>query len=385
MDELFEKKTLETEEEEVLKSMIPEKDQEVPNLQAENLKNEVLDEPTVLEENDTSKEKEKSTAKTVHKDTRETPAIIEDDLDIVLTALTPSQTKERDWRLIKQAAERHTIMERQIIGVERAESDNATPRVYVLVHDFKVAISTRDFFGDGPFAHTFDKVSAGERNLREFQVASRMLGAYVPFVITDAESAFDEEKGERVYAVRASRQEALQRKKERYFFGKQPRVKVGDMVKARVLMSTPKGILMEVLGTEVIIPVAMLSSCKWVDPLYEYAPGTVTYVVVTELAIDRENKKVKLVASREPLDRDLADTSYNSVRIGMRYIGTVVGIDAQYVRINLDCHVRASAPVISIGGVRMRRGDRVSLAVTKKNDDRQTVYGSCLPIATRSI
>lgn len=369
MEELFEKKTLETEEEEVLKSMIPEKDQEVPNFEESN----------ILEE------KEKSTVRTSHRNTRETPTIIEDDLDIALTAFTPTQTKERDWQLIKQAAERHTIMERQIIGVERAESDNATPRIYVLVHDFKVAISTRDFFGDGPFAHTFDGVNAGERNLREFQVASRMLGAYVPFVITDAESAFDEEKGERVYAVRASRQEALRRKKERYFFGRQPRVKVGDMAKARVLMSTPKGILMEVLGTEVIVPVAMLSSCKWVDPLYEYAPGTVTYVVITELEIDHENKKVKLVASRAPLDRDLADTSYNSVRIGMRYIGTVVGIDAQYVRINLDCHVRASAPVISISGVRMRRGDRVSLAVTRKNDERQTVYGSCLPIATRSI
>lgn len=370
MNDMFEKEISATEEAEILENVAEESKKEgLPEL-------EVIEPPT---------EKDKPVAKETHKSNKEAPEIIEGDLDIALTAFTPAQMKERDWRLIKQAAERRTLMERQIVGVEPAENDKSTPRVYVLVHDFKVAISTRDFFGDGPFAHSFDNVSASERNLREFQVASRMLGAYIPFVITDAQSMYDEESGERVYAIRASRQEALQRKKNRYFFAEQPHVKVNDMVKARVLMSTPRGILMEVLGTEVVVPVEQLSSCKWVDPLYEYAPGTVTYIVVTQLSIDRENKTLKLAASRKPLDRDLAETSYASVRIGMRYIGTVVNVGADYVRINLDCHVRASAPVISLNGVRMRRGDRVSLAVREKRDDRQTVYGSCLPIATRSI
>ena len=78
-------------------------------------------------------------------------------------------------------------------------------------------------------------------------------------------------------------------------------------------------------------------------------------------------------------------TSVNSVREGIRYIGTVVSVDQKYVRINLDCHVRASTQVIGLNGARLHYGDRVSVGVTGKNDRMRTVYGTCLPIATRTF
>ena len=311
--------------------------------------------------------------------------IIEGDSDIALTALTPEQSREQNWRAIKQAMERRSILERQIIGVEPAGEAHNTPMVHVLVNDFKVVISTREFFDANLFSTDLTKVSEADRNRREFQMASRMMGAYVPFVITHAQSEIDPATGERVYGVRASRKEAMRRKRNNYYLGQTPRINVGDKVKARVLMSAPKGILMEVVGQEVVVPVHELSSCKWVDPLYDYAPGTVTYVVVTKLEVNREDKTVDLAVSRRPLDADEAKRAYDSVREGIRYIGTVVSVDQKYVRINLDCHVRASTQVIGLNGARLHYGDRVSVGVTGKNDRMRTVYGTCLPIATRTF
>lgn len=311
------------------------------------------------------------------------PETIEGDSDISLTALTPEQTKERNWRLVKQAQTRHMILERQIIGVEPAGQGRAYPRVFVEYNDFRIAISTRDFFDANLFNVDLEKISENERNSREFQMASRMMGAYVPFVITDAQSMFDQESGQRVYAIRASRKEALRRKRENYFFRATPRVKVGSRVKARVLMSVPRGVLMEVVGQEIIVPVRELSSCKWVDPLYDFPAGTVTYVDITRLEIDREKRTIRMEATRKTMDADMAINSYNSIREGVRYIGTVVGVDREYVRINLDCHAKAAAPIIGLNGARLRYGDRVSVNVNRKRDDFMTCYGSCIPIATR--
>ena len=311
------------------------------------------------------------------------PDIIEGDSDISLTALTPEQTKDRNWRMVKQAQERHMILERQVIGVEPAGQGRTHPRVFVEYNDFRIAISSREFFDANLFNTDLEKLSENERNNREFQMASRMMGAYIPFVITDAQSIFDQESGQQVYAIRASRKEALRRKRENYYFRTQPRVKVGSRVKARVLMSAQRGVLMEVVGQEIIVPVRELSSCKWVDPLFDYPAGTVTYVDITKLEIDRENRVVHMEVTRKTMDADMAINSYNAIREGVRYIGTVVGVDQQYVRINLDCHAKAAAPVIGLNGARLRYGDRVSVNVNRKRDDIMTCYGSCIPIATR--
>ncbi len=311
--------------------------------------------------------------------------VIEGDSDIALTALTPEQAREQNWQMIRREMDRRSILERQIIGVEPAGNGRKTPRVYVLVNDFRIAISTREFFDSNLFSGDLSKVDEDERNRREFQMASRMMGAYVPFVITDARSGIDPETGERIYAVSGSRREAMRRKRTNYYFGSTPRVQEGATVKARILMSTSKGVLMEVVGQEVLVPVNELSSCKWIDPLYDFVPGSVTYVVVTRLEIDRANQKIDLAVSRRPLDADEAKRSYAAIREGVRYIGTVISVDQRYVRINLDCHVRASAPVIGLNGARLHYGDRVSVAVTGKNDQRRTCYGTCLPIATRTF
>ena len=95
--------------------------------------------------------------------------IIEGDSDIALTALTPEQSREQNWRAIKQAMERRSILERQIIGVEPAGEAHNTPMVHVLVNDFKVVISTREFFDANLFSTDLTKVSEAERNRREFR------------------------------------------------------------------------------------------------------------------------------------------------------------------------------------------------------------------------
>lgn len=310
--------------------------------------------------------------------------IIEGDADINLIALTPEQDRQRRWLKIVEVKDHANILERPIAGVEPAGDGRATPRVFVYYNDFRIAISTRDFFdGVTLFSNDFATAGEGERNNREFQMATKMMGAYIPFVITAAHSIVDEHTGERVFAVRGSRIEALRRKKDRWYFGETPRIAVGNRVKGRVLMPTTRGVLMEVVGHEVFVPAGELSSCKWTDPLYDFPAGTVTYVDVMKLEVDREKRLIDMEVSRKPLDAADAKSSYESCHQGMRYIGTVVGVDRDYVRINLDCHVRAAAPILGLNGVKMRYGDRVSVAITRKRDDRRTVYGTCIPISTR--
>ena len=318
---------------------------------------------------------------------RRRPRVIEGDYDDsdAPQALTPEQQESLSWKAIRRAMEDRSILERQIIGVEKAGEGRATPRVFVQYDGFKIAISTRDFFSVNFFSVDPERMDEEERNRREFQMASRMIGAYIPFVITDAQSAYDEENGKWIYAIRASRKEAIRRRRRNYYLGEEPRVRVGDTVKARVIMSGQSAIAMEVVGQEILVPAAEMSGCHWIDPMYDYPAGTAVYVQVTELEVDRETDTVHLAVSRKPLEADLAKRSYEAVGTGMRYIGTVISVGRDYVRINLDCNVRVAAPVMSLTGQRLHYGDRVSVSIKSKNDEKMTCYGSCLPIARRTV
>lgn len=314
--------------------------------------------------------------------------VIEGDMDIALDALTPDQMRQANWTMVRVAMDRKTIIERPIAGVQPAGEGRRSPRVFVYYKDFRVAISTKDFFdanlfNNGSNGTDISEADEEERNLREFQMASKMIGSFIPFVITAAESVVDPQTGERVFAVAGSRREALHMKKERYFFGPKPRVNTNCRVKARVMMPTSRGAMIEVLGHEVFFPVKEMSSCKWVDPLYEMTPGKVLYVDISSLNVDRENKTIDMEVTGKTLDEKDAQVAFDSCQVGMRYGGTVISVDAQYARINLDCHVRAAVPITSFNGMRLRYGERVSVGVRTKNESKRTVYGTCIPLSVR--
>ena len=313
------------------------------------------------------------------------PKVIEGDMaGAIVDAFTPEQEKQHRWRKLVIARKDRTIIEQPIAGVEPAR-DGAAPRVFLYHEDFKIVISTREFFDANLFRDNLDNVSLDERNEREFRLASRMVGAYIPFIITNTETYKDKVSGKTFYVATGSRKEALRLNRERNFFRGMPRVNVGDRIKVRVLMPTSKGLIVDALGVEVVVPSSRLSSCKWIDPLADFPSGTVAYMEVAAMDINAEDKTVDLRLTRQTIDADDALANYNSVRPGTRIHGTVVAVDKEYVRINLDCHVRAAAPVIATNGQRLRYGDRVSVAVRNKKDSTRTVYGSCLPIARRTV
>ena len=319
---------------------------------------------------------------TVMKKKSRKPKVIEGNLDTYLDAFTPEQTRQENRILLQQAKTRREILEHKIIAVEPAADLNSSPRVYVQYKGFKVAISTKDFFGVNLFSDDLNQVSAEERNTREFKLISHMLGAYIPFIITEAQKITDE-AGTPRYIVTASRKLALEKRKKHYFLGKTSRVEEGDRIKVRILMPTSRGVIVDVLGVETFVPTSQFSSYKWVDPDEDFPTGTVAYLDIESLEIDKETGTVKVKMTGQTIDYEMAVAAYQGVSVGMKIHGTVIAVDANYVRINLDNNVRGAAYVISLNGRRLHYGDRVSLHVKNKKDDRMTVYGNCVPISMK--
>lgn len=313
------------------------------------------------------------------------PKVIEGNMSgASLDALTPEQEKRQIWREILSARRNKTIIELPIAGVEPPQ-DGASPRIFMYYKDFRVLISARDFFASNMFGAELSKAGDKERSEREFRLASRMIGAYVPFVITNAETVRDGADGQTAYIVIGSRKEAMRINRERHFFRAKAKVEEGDRIKVRVLMPTRKGLIVDALGVETFVSADKLSSCKWIDPQADFPAGSVVYMDVAGISVNKEDQTVALSLSRQAMDAADAKANYDSVKVGMRIHGTVIAVDDTYARINLDCHVRASSQIIAINGQRLHYGDRVSLSVRNKRDSNMTVYGSCIPLSRRAV
>lgn len=336
--------------------------------------------------------------------------LIEGDFDISPVVRTPEQERQMRWGLIREAMRRGSIIERPIDGVEPATDGRKYPRLILYYNNFPVHISTRDFFEDATYGF-LDTESHGsgdirmaddnERSRREFEIVSKMLGSYIPFVITAAESAIDPESNSRVYAVVGSRLRALEQKRNIFYFGNRgPVVDLNSRIKARVLMPTRRGVLVDAAGCETIIPANHLSSSRWVNPTEDFPPGSFTYVDVMKLSIDAEKRTIDLGVTCRGLDAAIAQESYERCKAGMRFIGTVVSIDRtypkesgdsaargeEYVRINLDgINVRAAVPLSQLNGIKVHRGDKVTFEVRRKRDTRMMVYGTCIPRPSRTF
>ena len=321
-------------------------------------------------------------------------SIIDDDILIIeadqlgaeTVAMLPSEQRRENFKRTKEDMVRGVVFHGIIGGVERSEDDLIEPRIITTVHDLRVVITASDFFDnfESMFDENIETSSEKERNTRIFSMCSGMIGQEIPFIVTNAKTIRTEDGNK--YVITGSRKLALERRRNAYYFGETPRISNNTIVKARAIKPTKRGVWAEIAGYECFISKDELSSCKWIDPYYDYADGKAFYVQIRDLSIDSENKTIHMNPTAKPLDADEALKNFDACKVGGRYVGTVVLTSKFGYLVNLDSfNVKAMADIASLKGAGIRKGDKVLINITKKSVEKLVVHGTCMPVKRRTF
>lgn len=304
--------------------------------------------------------------------------VIEDDADVRIDAYLPEEEEQNGWNKLLSYRFRGTILERPVTSVDLPSEEGKPLMVSVMVEGFRVLIESKEFFEPSIFPDNYTSLPYMQRIEMERQIASRMIGSRIPFLITDASRTW--EGNEPVYKVKGSRKAAMEKKRDYYFFSEDRILpEIGTQVKARVLMTSYSKIRVEALGVEVDVPASELSSCRWVSPLEECPPGCVMYFLLKKCRIVPEEKQVFLEFTRKPLDTRQMKKNIKQCNPGARYGATIVGITGRVYLASLDgIEVRAVIPKAWYFGPRLSYGDKVSFQVVNVEEQYGYVRGNCI-------
>ena len=308
--------------------------------------------------------------------------VMRDNINTAREILSDEEKMAIAFNKLSRAAYFGTILEYNIVGVERCAGkdgknsfrvlfNNNGVNIYVYREDFGIAL--------GPFSR--NKKSEGHDEIvnREFALARMMIGASICMRITVAKRYRDDDRSIG-YLVIGSRVAAMEEKRERYFFSGRFKVNPNvTKVKARVLAANRRVLRVESLGLETDIPASELSSSRWVNPEESYRAGDVIEAYVKSAAINEENRTVKLELTRRPYDANATARAINRITPGSCYGGTVVGINDESYFIALNgIGVKAVVPRGTyVGTIKPYFGDVVNFTVAAIIHDKQMVTGRC--------
>lgn len=290
-------------------------------------------------------------------------------------------SEEDTWEAILKAKEGKLILQSKINGITTDE-ENGNLFIVTTFNTIPVYIPVDDFFMDGynfprdyHSTHLTDKEQAridgrvhkninkyiednhGKRPDKDLQARmkkvvtknylkerdhevikktiSYMLNARTLFTITRANrmrlSEAEKEKygcsSEYYYMVFGSRKEGMLLSQKKWFENPnvKRRIKEGDEVRANVLTVTPRGVTVEVCGTESFIETWELSFEYLDDPRLHFKNGDRLNCVVSKV-YDNGNGQRKLVVSRKNYEKKRTSANIVGVRKGQIYVGTVRSI-----------------------------------------------------------
>lgn len=251
-------------------------------------------------------------------------------------------------------------------------------RVMLKWESLTVTIPAVDFFAYSDMRGIDDTSDNDEVVKRYRQKASRMLGAAVSFV--PKEIGIDEYG---VPFVLGSRKEAMEKARERYFFGKTPIAAVGKPCKASIISAGPRYIYVECLGVEASIGTGELSAYKYItDAAKEFPVGEGITVAISALEIDKKNRKVDVKFSHSLLERGTMPLErVNPSMLHTRYAARVTGENKEfYFLILSDYKIRAIVPKQYVAGtnVMFEKGDKVSFLCTGIREDSNSLIGKAI-------
>lgn len=207
------------------------------------------------------------------------------------------------------------------------------------------------------------------------RICSTMLGAEIDVLI----KGMDKRTG----SVVASRREAMQKKRERYYLRPLsdglPQVRVGRVVEGRIIGVTPQVVRFDVFGLEVSVTAAQLS-WDWVSDVSErFFVGDKMKLLVTDIEGETvDNLKIKVDAKTLMVNKSRDNLSKCSVQ--GRYIGEITNVRNGVAYLRLKIGVNAIAHTNNDKRT-PGKGDIVSFVITRINYD----YGNVSGLITKII
>lgn len=286
-------------------------------------------------------------------------------------AETQEQREDIIWHEIHTGYRTRRILTGMLSGIEKTDAGRTI--AIVDYKGFRIVIPLKEMVLDFPA----DMYGAdyNEMILRHQKILNKMLGAEVDLMVKgiDAKSR----------TVVASRKDAMLKKQQIYYFGKdsdgQYRIYDGRVVEARVIAVAEQVVRVEAFGVETSI-LARDLSWDWIGDAHDrYAVGDKTLVRVLE--IDRtEPEHIRIKADIKSVSGNSKNDNLQKCRIQGKYAGKVTHIHKGVVYIRLSNGANAIAHSC-YDRRRPGRKDDVSFAVTHLDEE----HGVALGIITRII
>lgn len=292
------------------------------------------------------------------------------DQDNPVEFIHPEDEIRLKWSEIRNDASRRRIKNCEVLGCSKMPRDQGT-YITTKINDFKTIIPAEEFFLDGTFSDNINETDPKAKCERQIQMAQRMLGAKISVIITKAISHYNEETGERTYAIEASRVAAAEVRKNIYFFGRRAANRtpiVGDTVPAKLLLVSDNSVLVEACGVQTRVPFPRLTGRKHLTSsnVLDYFPKDKAIpMVIEEINVDKENRTVEWRLSHRAAEDQIQKTILDESYIGRRFLGEVISVTEDYYISYCESeNVTCSTPIDRcMTEQRLRHGDQVALQV----------------------
>lgn len=301
-------------------------------------------------------------------------SFIDDDNDLIEVEM-PGQNQREEIKKMERAIKTREVCYGTVQGSELSETMGVV--IYMKRETLRIMIPAKDFFALSAMKD-MENLNEKETNTRYRRKAGRVFGAVVSFI--PKAIAYNEDG---VPFVVASREEAMRKLQEKYFFAPNASATVGSVAKASIISTGPRYVTVECLGVESVIGTGELSAFNYIENVAdEYSIGEGLSVAIERLNVDKENRTVDVSFSHALVERLTAkvETVSENMRRG-RYKATIIAVlKDYYVAILHGPKIRALIPIDGgyLGSDTLYVRDTVVVMVTGINKEKNLVIGRCL-------
>lgn len=289
-------------------------------------------------------------------------------IDDELTVELDTDKSRNDLLDLSESMNGTRILSGVIQGIERLDSGMSFAVIYY--NSYKIVIPTEEIISLPR--------NLGDRDPQAVMHAqlNRRLGAEIEFVI----KGIDQKAG----LAAASRTEAMNRKRKRYFYGTDRdgnnRIYEGLCAEARVMSTIRNGIFVEFFGVETYIPLMELSYQRWHDATEHFQNGE--RILVKVLSLDKSDpENIQLELSKKRTGENPFDSAISRYKRGNRYIGKTSMIIPSGVIVALDGEIDCLCRFPARG--RPPVGSRVTVLINGVNHEAKRVWGVILHVSPR--
>ncbi|MDO5398874.1 MAG: hypothetical protein Q4G33_13195 [bacterium] len=233
------------------------------------------------------------------------------------------ETRLMVWEQLKSAKHERRILYSRIFSVETLNNGKVTVAV-LSMEGFRVIIPCMEMYKVPPLDMS-TVTDDNDRIRREKQIMTKLLGAEIPFIITNIEGDPD---GEPV--IIASRKEALQRMVD-HNYNRRNRdgkslINEGDTVESTVISVGRFAVWANVGGLDVSIPVYRLTHRYVEDATQMYTPGQKLNIYVGAIQYDENNRVSRISVSGKEPEIDEFRPKLKNIKSGAAFLGKITSI-----------------------------------------------------------